>query len=285
MAAQSDQTQLGASTAKASRGRANVPAAERAAWRSVAVPSEHGGWGLSLEPALLGLVVAPSSAGAALAVATMIAFLVRTPLKLVLVDRFRDRSLPRTRLAARIAGVELLALVVLAALAVRWAGPSWLVPVVIAAPLVAMELWFDMRSRGRRLAPELAGAVGIGAAAAAISLAGGSSASVAVGLWLVLAARAVASIPFVRTQVLRLHRGEISRRTSDLAQAGGVAVAVAAVAVDGQLLAGAIGVIALCGAQLVWSRRPPIPAKVLGLRQMALGLALVAVTATGVIAT
>ena len=37
----------------------------RALWRSVAVPTEHGGWGLTFEPVLLGLIVAPSWAGAA----------------------------------------------------------------------------------------------------------------------------------------------------------------------------------------------------------------------------
>jgi hypothetical protein len=36
-------------------------------------------------------------------------------------------------------------------------------------------------------------------------------------------------------------------------------------------------------AQARWVRRPPIPAKQLGLRQMAIGLAVVAVTAVGVL--
>ena len=72
-------------------------------WRSVAVPTEHGGWSLTAEPALLGLLVAWSMPGLALGVAAMVAFMARTPLKLVLIDRFRHRSLPRTRLAARIA--------------------------------------------------------------------------------------------------------------------------------------------------------------------------------------
>ena len=57
------------------------------------MPDEHGGWGLTAEPALLGLLVAPSWAGAALGIAAFLAFLVRTPLKLVLVDRWRGRWL------------------------------------------------------------------------------------------------------------------------------------------------------------------------------------------------
>ena len=69
------------------------------------IPSEHGGWGLTLEPALLGLLVAPSIVGGAIGVAAFLAFLVRTPLKLVLVDQHRHRVLERTRLAVRVAAV------------------------------------------------------------------------------------------------------------------------------------------------------------------------------------
>ena len=58
---------------------------ERPGWRAVGLPSEHGGWGLTLEPVLLGLLAAWSVAGAALGVAAFLAFLVRTPAKLVAV--------------------------------------------------------------------------------------------------------------------------------------------------------------------------------------------------------
>jgi hypothetical protein len=49
------------------------------------------------------------------------------------------------------------------------------------------------------------------------------------------------------------------------------------------LLAGAIGIALLGLAQVVWVRRAPVAAKQLGLRQMAIGVALVAVTAAGVL--
>lgn len=256
----------------------------RAAWRAVALPDEHGGWGLTAEPALLGLLVAPSWAGAALAVAAMVAFLVRTPLKLVLVDRWRGRRLPRTRLAARIAAAELVLLAALAALALARAGGAWLVPVALASPLVGVELWFDMRSRGRRLVPELCGAAGIAAVAASVALAGGASARLAAALWLVLAARSVATIPFVRTQVVRLRRGSGPVADSDRAQIAGAALALAAVAVEWTVVAGTVFLLAVVALQTVWVRRPPVPAKVLGFRQLGIGLVLVAVTAAGVIA-
>lgn len=255
----------------------------RAGWRAVAMPSEHGGWGLTLEPVLLGLVVAWSGAGVALGVAAFTAFLVRTPLKLVAVDLRRGRWLDRSRLALRIAMVELIMLGSAVAVAVALAGWSWLAPVVVAGPLVALELSFDVRSRGRRLVPELCGAVGITAVAASIVLAAGHGSGLAAGVWLVLAARAVGAIPFVRIQILRLRRGQGPVWQSDLAQVVSVAAAAAAVCADRRLLLGLVGVVMLAAAQSAWVRRAPIPAKQVGLRQMGMGLALVAVTAAGVL--
>ena len=249
------------------------------------MPDEHGGWGLTAEPALLGLLVAPSWAGAALGIAAFLAFLVRTPLKLVLVDRWRGRWLPRTGLAARIAAAELIALAALGAGAVALAGWTWLIPAALAVPLVAVELWFDMRSRGRRLVPELCGAIGMAALVAAVALAGGADASLAGALWLVLAARSVATLPFVRVQIARLRHGTGRLVVSDRAQLAGGAMALAAVALDRAALAGAVFVLGVTVLQSRWVRRPPVPAKVLGFRQLGLGLALVAVTAAGVIAT
>src|SRR5690606_5227391 len=103
--------------ARATRATSPRPAtpAARSTLRSVAMPTEHGGWGLTLEPGLRALLVEPSVAGALLAVAAVLAFVARTPLKLVLVDRWRGRSLPRTRLATRVAAVELVALAALLA--------------------------------------------------------------------------------------------------------------------------------------------------------------------------
>src|SRR5690606_16216423 len=115
------------------------------------------------------------------------------------------RRLDRTRLAWKVLAVEVAVLAALVALAAATAsGPFW-VPAFVAAPLVALELWFDMRSRSRRLVPELAGAVGISAVAAMVVLAGGEGAALATGVWLVPAARAATAVPHVRAQVLRLH--------------------------------------------------------------------------------
>jgi hypothetical protein len=255
----------------------------RAGWRAVAVPSEHGGWLLTLEPVLLGFLVAWSGAGLALGIAAFAAFLLRTPAKLVAVDVRRGRWLARTRLALRICLLELAVLGGALAVATAMAGWSWLVPVLIATPLVAVELWYDVRSRGRRLVPELCGAVGIAAVSASIVLTAGRGVTLAAGVWLVLAARAVGAIPFVRVEIMRLRRGGGPMWQSDLAQVAAVALATLAVIVDERLLLGLAGVALLAIAQSVWVRLAPMPAKQLGLRQMVAGLALVAVTAVGVL--
>ena len=65
-------------------------AADTTRWQRVVLPAEHGGWGLTLEPVLLGLLAAWSVAGLCLGVAAMLAFLVRTPLKLAAVDVRRE---------------------------------------------------------------------------------------------------------------------------------------------------------------------------------------------------
>jgi hypothetical protein len=233
---------------------------------------------------LLGLLVQPSWPGVAIGAAAMIAFVVRTPLKLSLGDRRRHRYLPRTRLADAIALGELALIAALVVLAVVGAGWSWVVPLLFAFPLFGVELWYDVRSRGRRLVPELCGGVGIASVAAAIAVAGGRPNGLAAALSLMVAARAMASIPFARTQVARLHDRNATLAVSDAFQALGVLVAIAAAVIAWPVVLGtaAVGLAAI--AQLVSTRRPVPPAKKIGLAQLAVGLTVVAATAAGVLA-
>jgi hypothetical protein len=252
----------------------------------VALPTEHGGWGLTLEPGLLGLLLAPSVAGACLAAVGLVAFLARTPLKIVAVDRRRHRWLPRTRLAATVAAAELALLAVLVAVVVVGSSsPRWWAPLAAAAPLFAVEAWFEVRSRGRRLLPELAGATGVAALAAAVALAGGAPATLALAAWAVLAARSATSIPHVRAQIARLHGRTAERGAALWGDVGAVVLAAAAVLVDTGATLGAAGVVAIVAIQRGSDRRPvPRPA-VIGMRQMALGLGLVVLFALGAAVT
>lgn len=269
--------------ATAAFDRSVPPAGRRSMLRTVAVPTEHGGWSLTLEPVLLALLVAWSWSGLALGVAAMLAFVARTPVKVVLVDGWRHRWLDRSRVAALVAAAEIFTLVVLVTIAGFTGDGRFWIPFAVAAPLVAVEFWFDMRSRSRRLIPELAGTVGIGSVAAAIALADGADLRLALGLWCVVAARGAAAIPYVRTQVFRLHARPHQRWPSDLAQV----LAVVAVAVGWTLDAvpfATIIVLAIVGtANIAALRLEPRPPKILGVQQMIFGLAVTAVTATAIL--
>jgi hypothetical protein len=262
-----------------------TPAAPRSLLRAVAMPTEHGGWGLTLEPGLLGLLIAPSIAGACLAAAALVAFLARTPVKIALVDRRRGHALPRTRLAARVAAIELVLLGALVTGAVLLAEHSFWPPAIVAAPLILVESWFEVRSRGRRLVPELAGGAAICSVASMIVLANGGSARLAAGVWAVLVARLVTSIPNVRAQINRLH-GRPTRELDGVI-ADGLALFIAAVAVglERDLTAGAVAIVAVVAIQRIAARGAVPRPVVLGIRQLAIGFGVVVVTALGVIAS
>ena len=259
------------------------PAArERAAWRAVAIPSEHGGWGLTLEPVVLGLLVTWSWPGVYIGLAAFGAFVARTPAKLVAIDIRRDRWLERSRVAVRIASAEIALVAALVIAATALAGWRWWWAVLVAAPAIAVEAWYEVRSHGRRLVPELCGAAGVSATAAAIVLAGGGVPRLAAAVSVLLAARSVAAIPFVRAQIMRARRGVTAVRSSDAAQLGAVALGGLGAALDARVLVGAAALTVIAGLPDWWSRHAPPPVKVIGMRQMALGLALVAATAIGV---
>ena len=194
--------------AKASRAGQNEPVFQfsRREWKAVALPAEHGGWSFVAEPAILGLALAPSAAGACLALAALAAFLARHPLRLLLMDGHRAVRYPRTALAEGVfAGYAGLASLLVALALTLSPAPFW-PPLLAAAPIGLVALAFDALGRSRDVVPETAGAVALGASATAIALAGGAPASLAWGAWALLALRAVSSVLYVRARI-RLDRG------------------------------------------------------------------------------
>ena len=270
------------SSPKNSTTNASRTSASRVRIASIALPTEHGGWGFTLEPILLGLLVAPSASAWEISAAALGIFLARRPVKILSTDLVRGRWLPRSKVAlvfAVIYGGIALAGTIGAFITAD--GPFW-IPVLVALPFALVALRADAHSKNRALLAELSGSIAMGATVAAITIAGGWDLAPAFGLWLILAARDVAAIVLVRGQIRRLHDKPVAARNIYLVQSGAVGiVAVAAVAgIVPWLGVAAIGIVGIV--TVITLNRPPVQAKAIGWTQMAVGLAVVLVTAAGV---
>lgn len=272
----------GESGGASSAGGPRAPGGVRV--RTVALPFEHGGWGISLEPVLLGLLVAPSQAGVWLGVATLGAFLARHPLKIVAGDRRRGRDFARTPVARRFVllyGAFAFAGLVLSVSTA--ASLLFLLPLALAAPLACAQLFYDAAGRSRSLLPEVAGSVGMASVASSIALAGGLALPLALGLWAVLAARVVPTILYVRARLTELHGKEAARWPALLAHASALALVAALASVRfAPWLAAALMFVLLARAVVGFARRWPATAKRLGFGEIAFGALTVLAVAAGV---
>ncbi len=193
----------------------NDTAARRVAAKSVALPAEKGSWSLVSEPILLGLLAAPSWAGAALAAGAFAVFLCNRPLKVILADRRRGRAYQRTALAHRF--LALYSVIALAGFATGLALGGWrpFAPLAAAVPLLALFAFYDQRP-GRHWQAELAAPVAFAAIVAAMALADGWAWPAALGLWGFMIARAVPAVLFIRAR-LRLDKGQAAAPGESLA--------------------------------------------------------------------
>lgn len=234
--------------------------------RPIALPTEHGGWGFLLEPIALGMAVRPSWGGALIAIAFVFGFLTRQPLRLVLQDLLRRKSYPRTRWCWTFALLYAFAAFAALAAAVVISGWAAILPIGVAAPLGITQIFYDAHNRGRALLPELGGALAMTSSAAAIALAGGMRIAPALALSVIIAARAIPSIVFVRTLMQRAH-GQIAASWPAIALH---TIAIPLVAMVATKLAVAAMVVLFTRA--VWTLARPVPrAKTIGYRELAFG--------------
>jgi len=249
--------------------------------KSVALPAEHGGWGFTLEPILLGLALTPSLAGLGVGVMGLFAFLAHHPVKLALSDLRRGHRYPRTRLAATV-GLAYAALAGLGlVLALFTARAPFLCPLLLGLPLAFLKVGLDAAGRGRTFTGEMAGALGAATLAPAAVLAGGGDPAWALGSWLVLALRSLVSIRYARAAVRRA-RGLPVSRVSVLATVATGAILAAVGAAAGLFpWLGALAIWALGGYALWVLGRPPLPAKKVGWGQMFWGWTTVLLVALG----
>lgn len=274
-------------TERPSRPRpADVPEPEtggRPRLRSIVLPVEHGGWGFLVEPIALGLLVAPSLAGVLLGLAAAGVFLLHQPLRLVVKDALKGKRYPRTIWALRFAvGCAALGAVGFA-LALATASHAFWQPLVLAVACALIQLRYDAVGRGRELVPELAGALALLTTASMIALAGGWLLPNALALWIILAARTIVSILYVRAR-LRLERGAPIRIPPVLA-----AHSLALALLVGLVLAGlapwlSAGVMTVLLARAAYGlspyRRPARP-RAIGFQEMGFGVLNVIAAALG----
>ena len=261
--------------------------ARRALLRSVALPTEHGGWSFVLEPLLLGLLLAFSWAGALLCVATVGAFLAHQPLKTAIKDARAGRRAPRTVWARRFAiGYGLTAVAAFAGV-LAVAPPRFLLVLLAAAPFAAVQLYFDAKNRSRSLTAEICGAVALATMAPTIAAIVGWPWDLLFGLWLLPVARAVPSILYVRARLL-LEHGKPTEPTTSLAAHGIAIVAVAAAAQAGVvpwLAEVALGVLLLRSVHGLSPWRIGRTARVVGMQEVAFGILAVVLFAVGYVIT
>ncbi len=178
---------------------------EKFYWREavkLTLPKEHGSWSLALEPVAFGLLVAPSAAGAALALAAVSGFFLRRPMKLLL----SRKSDPCQPLAARSLAILLLTGLTGLLLAVRFgaAGGWWpLLPAALAGMVFA---WCDNRNEAREGAAEIAGVVSFSLLPAAFGALAGWSVVASLALAAIMLVRSVPTVLTVRTSI-RIRKG------------------------------------------------------------------------------
>lgn len=242
------------------------------ALRPLALPAEHGGWGILFEPILIGLLVAPSWSGALVAAAAIFGFLARHPLKLALQDLLRNRAYPRTMYCRLFAGSYLLGGLLALSGAIAIGGTRILVPLALAAPFALVQVTFDARNRSRELIAEISGAIAMSSVPAAIALADGQSALVACGLSGIALARLIPTILYVRTLLGRFPAW------AALAAHAAALLAIATYAPSLAILA-----MTLLLARALWgvTHKSP-PAKVIGWREIAYGVITVGLVAVPV---
>lgn len=251
--------------------------------RTIALPVEHGSWGLTLEPILLGLLVAPTWAGAGLAVGAFGAFLLRGPLKVARTS-WRQGRRERFKLALRFALLYALIALVGFGVAVGRAGlyPLW--PLALALPFGVVFFVQDAQNQSRSWQAELTGPIAFAAIASCIALIGGWTVGPALALWAVLVARALTSVLYIRAR-LRLDRGRSVQPLPVIAAHGIALLAVAGLVWFGYLPLAVMGIFGLILLRTVWglSRyRRAASIQALGISEIGWGLATVLSVAAGI---
>ncbi|MCA9904628.1 MAG: YwiC-like family protein [Anaerolineae bacterium] len=255
----------------------------RPAWVSLALPAQHGGWGFWFEPALAGLIAAPSTAGLWLALSGLGALLLHHPLMVAYKDLRRGRMYARTRTAMLLASVYALIMLAAFTMAYMQAGAAFLPVLLIALPCALIYFWHDLRNDARSVVAEVCGVIAFAVIAPACGLAAGWTALPALALWALIIVRAVTSILYIRER-LRLEKGKTAHHVlvHGAHVVGLLVIAGLAAAGSAPWLPLIAGVLLTVRALLGLSeRRQSVPPKILGFREIAYGTIFALLTGIG----
>ncbi len=172
------------------------------------LPAEHGAWFMLGFPMVLGLLLRPSLAGAALAVAALAFFLSRPPLRRYLNGQ---RDPVQTRALVLLGG----AAVAFGFATLLLSNFRFLIPLALISPLVGLALRADLDRAVRTLTVEMAAQGAFAGLAAAILVAGGDSPAQAGRAWLFVTLVGAANLAHVRRILGHAHQleaAELARR-------------------------------------------------------------------------
>jgi len=244
---------------------------EKFSWRAAArltLPKEHGSWSLALEPVAFGLLVAPSAAGTALALAAVSGFFLRRPLKQALAGNHNSRQPLALVCATTLVLVGLSGLLLAARLG---AVDGWW-PLLPAALAGAVFAWCDGRNEAREGAAELAGAVAFALLPAAFGAFAGWPVADSVALAAMMLVRSAPTVLTVRT-CLRIRKGQaVSIVPALMATIAGIFLTVWLTALRLMPWA-AVGFALVFAARTSWLLlgQPRLAARTLGITEVVLG--------------
>ena len=251
--------------------------------RSVALPAEHGAWSLWLEPVLLAMLIAPSSTGIFIAILSLSSLLIRQPLKILLIDIRKRKMYRRTRqgflFVFLYSGIAAAAVVTI----LSRADYNALLPLLPAYLVAAAVVWqFDVGGDSRAWLPEVLAAAVMAAFAVSICLAGGWLWYQAAAVGVILLARAVPAVIYVRARLRQIKTGNDALLTPMVLQT----IALCAVLLLHWLalapLLSAIAVFALLARVIYFLRfGAPVKPKIVGIQEVAIGLSYVLLVAAG----
>ena len=175
--------------------------------KSVALPVEHGSWGFLFEPLVAGIAVAPSVASGWIAILVIGAFLMRHPLKVILAGGKARIGSPQTSLALTFLAIFTAVFCVGVVGSILYSRPESFVPFALVLPFALYQIYCDSTRSSRQLLAEIIGSVAISSSITVIALAAGWDTPKAYALWIIIVARLIPSILYVRNR-LKLEKGK-----------------------------------------------------------------------------